>query len=230
MEPAREMPINRATKAQIAITQVMSHPVWPYPLLRIPPHPLRPLKRNPTCKSRKVCRRCLAQTNWSAATSAVPPQDPSTGPTVASTTVEVDEIGGEDPTSSPQTVRTVQVQIVGEGDGRVDLRLVQHGDGLSVSVRSSDSALTKGLQENLPELSARLAADKYQTHAFLPAVGNTNGSSSTSSEDHAGQSQINQTTEAFRKATATVVSLTVNQAAIKMAKVNKMRRPLGGVK
>ena len=127
--------------------------------------------------------------NWSASTPVTNAGEGSTAGSVVSTAPEVSEVQDEDLTSAPQTVRTVQIQLAGEGDGRVDLRLVQHGDGLSVSVRASDSALTKGLQDNLPELSARLAAEKYQTHTFLPEAGSTNASTSSSSEDHNGQSQ-----------------------------------------
>lgn len=129
------------------------------------------------------------QTNWAAPVSATSSQDASARPSVVSTAVEVSDVGGEDPAGSPQTVRTVQVQLAGEGDSRVDLRLVQHGDGLSVSVRSSDSTLTKSLQENLPELSTRLAAEKYQTHVFLPPASNSAGSSGASSDDRSGTSQ-----------------------------------------
>ena len=103
---------------------------------------------------------------------------------------EVGEVAAEDQTSSPQPVRSLQLQLAGDGAGRVDVRLVEHAGGLSVSVRASDSNLTRGLQENLPELSARLAADKYQAHTFLPpADASANGSSSGSSDQPSGQSQ-----------------------------------------
>ncbi len=108
----------------------------------------------------------------------------------AATTAEVGEVAAEDQTGSPQPVRSLQLQLAGEGASRVDVRLVEHAGGLSVSVRASDSTLTRGLQENLPELSARLADDKYQTHTFLPpADASHNGSSSGSSDQPSGQSQ-----------------------------------------
>jgi hypothetical protein len=101
------------------------------------------------------------------------------------------ESGADEPAGDPQPLRTLQMQLAGEGEGRVDVRLVEHGGGLSVSVRATDSELTKGLQDNLPELSARLAADKYQTHAFLPAAGETSsgGSAPGSSERSFGQAR-----------------------------------------
>jgi Flagellar hook-length control protein FliK len=136
---------------------------------------------------------------WPAAASSTAAPQQTNARSTISTTWEAGEIGAEEATGAPQTVRTVQVQLTGEGEGRVDLRLVQHGDGLSVSVRASDSALTKGLQENLPELSARLAAEKYQTHTFLPAATETasGGSSSGSSDRHSGQSQDQASNRSF---------------------------------
>ncbi len=125
-----------------------------------------------------------ASTAW---TTADPPAtlsgQPSSSPAPTNSTA-ASEVAFEDPIGAPQTVRTVQVQLTGEGEGRVDLRLVEHAGGLSVSVRATDSTLTKGLQENLPELSARLAAERYQTHTFLPPANepSSGGSSSSSSE------------------------------------------------
>jgi hypothetical protein len=99
-------------------------------------------------------------------------------------TAPVAEIDAEDPAGVAQPVRTLQLQLGGAGDQRVDLRLVEHAGGLSVSVRASDSELTRGLQNNLPELSARLAAEHYQTETWVPAASQTSsgGSSSNSSE------------------------------------------------
>ncbi len=82
------------------------------------------------------------------------------------------------------------MQLGGEGQSKVEVRLVEHAGGLSVSVRASDSALTKGLQDNLPDLSARLAVERYQTHTFLPPMNEaSNGGSSFGSPDQSsGQS------------------------------------------
>jgi len=131
-----------------------------------------------------------ALSTWTA--SGAVPAAPSSPSAALAAPVATSEIDSEDPTGAPQTVRTVQVQLTGEGEARVDLRLVEHAGGLSVSVRASDSTLTKGLQDNLPELSARLAEEKYQTHAFLPAANEAGGSSSSSSEQSSGQATDDQ--------------------------------------
>jgi hypothetical protein len=129
---------------------------------------------------------------WMSSESAATTSQSSAASPDISTSVEVNEIQIDGAAGAPQTVRTVQVQLTaGEGQGRVDLRLVEHAGGLSVSVRSSDATLTKDLQENLPDLSARLAADKYQTHTFIPPASEAagGGSSSGSSEQPSGQGQ-----------------------------------------
>jgi hypothetical protein len=117
-------------------------------------------------------------------------QAESVTPTLA--TAEV----AEDDSGPAQPVRTVQVQLAGEGDQRVDLRLVEHAGGLSVSVRTSDSSLTRGLQDHLPELTDRLAAEHYQTQNVLPANETSNGGSSHGSSsgtsDHSQQQQAQQ--------------------------------------
>jgi len=110
-------------------------------------------------------------------------------PTPSGTTLVTASEIPDQPTAAPQTVHTVQMQLGGDGQSRVDVRLVEHAGGLSVSVRASDSVLARGLQENLPDLSARLAAEKYQTHTFLPTNENSNGgSTSSSSEQSSDQS------------------------------------------
>jgi len=129
-------------------------------------------------------------TPWSAPTSSpalLNDQAKSAEPVTAAAPVA--EVDVEDPTGSAQPVRTLQLQLGGMGDQRVDLRLVEHAGGLSVSVRASDSNLTRGLQDNLPELSSRLAAEHYQTQTWLPAAGQTSagGHSSGSSEQSPDQ-------------------------------------------
>ena len=137
-------------------------------------------------------------TPWSAPTTSPAllndQAEPAESVTAAAPVAEIDM---EDPSGSAQPVRTLQLQLGGTGDQRVDLRLVEHAGGLSVSVRASDSSLTRGLQDNLPELSSRLAAEHYQTQAWLPAAGQTSagGHSSGSFEqspDRGGGRQSSQ--------------------------------------
>lgn len=70
------------------------------------------------------------------------------------------------PNSEP--LRHVRVQLAGEGNQHVDMRLIERGGTLSVSVRSTDETLTRNLQQNLPQLNARLATQHFQTEAWTP--------------------------------------------------------------
>jgi hypothetical protein len=72
------------------------------------------------------------------------------------------------PTGAP--VRAVRVQLAAEGNQRVDLTLVERAGALSVSVRSADSNLARSLQEHLPDLSARLGEQRYQTETWTPRL------------------------------------------------------------
>jgi hypothetical protein len=72
------------------------------------------------------------------------------------------------PTSAP--VRAVRVQLAAEGNQRVDLTLVERAGALSVSVRSADSNLARSLQDHLPDLSARLGEQRYQTETWTPRL------------------------------------------------------------
>jgi preprotein translocase subunit SecD len=74
----------------------------------------------------------------------------------------------EEPAGSRETVRSVRLQLSGENDERVDMRLVDQGGSLALSVRSSDSTLTRALQDRLPELNDRLAEQHYQSEVYLP--------------------------------------------------------------
>ncbi len=72
------------------------------------------------------------------------------------------------PASAP--LRAVRVQLAAEGNQRVDLTLVERAGALSVSVRSADSNLARSLQEHLPDLSARLGEQRYQTETWTPRL------------------------------------------------------------
>ncbi len=67
-----------------------------------------------------------------------------------------------------EPVRSAHVQITGSDNQRVDIRLLERGGALSVSVRSGDSNLTKALQEHAPELSRQLSADRFKADIWTP--------------------------------------------------------------
>ena len=85
--------------------------------------------------------------------------------------------------ASPEPVRSVHLQLSGENDQRVDVRLIEQGGSLALSVRSSDSTLTHTLQDRLPELNDRLAEQHYQSQIWLPPSVSETGSPG---QPHAG--------------------------------------------
>ncbi|MFL6414957.1 MAG: hypothetical protein ACJ74Y_04735 [Bryobacteraceae bacterium] len=88
------------------------------------------------------------------------------------------------PTATTEPVRNVHMQLVGDDNRRVDVRLIDRGGELHVSVKSADPALTQNLQDHLPELTGRLEKQQMQTEVWVPKTaestkaesGNTNGS------------------------------------------------------
>jgi hypothetical protein len=103
----------------------------------------------------------LAPPATQAAAPATAAAEPTATPTAASP-VENDALPSGEP------VRSVRVQIAGEDHQQVELRMVEHGGALSVSVRSADGTLRSSLQDNLPELNSRLAAEHYQADTWTP--------------------------------------------------------------
>jgi hypothetical protein len=62
----------------------------------------------------------------------------------------------------------IRLQVDGAANQHIDVRLSQQADGLRVTLRSSDPALTQSLQEHVPELATRLEQHHYQTEVLLP--------------------------------------------------------------
>ena len=72
----------------------------------------------------------------------------------------------ENATTEP--VRGAHVQVAGENNERIDVRLFERNGALSVTVRSSDPGLTQALQDRVPELTSRLSSDHFRTEVWTP--------------------------------------------------------------
>ncbi len=81
-----------------------------------------------------------------------------------------------------EPVKSAHVQISGENNASVDIRLVERGGALSVSVRSNDSMLAKTLTDHTSELTSRLSLDHYKAEMWTPS------SSKNSSNERQGAS------------------------------------------
>lgn len=99
---------------------------------------------------------------------------------------------------APEPVRNVHMQLVSDDNRRVDVRLIDRGGELHVSVKSADPALTQNLQDHLPDLTARLDKQHMQTEVWVPKAaepakadaGSTNGSPADSNaRSYSGNSE-----------------------------------------
>jgi hypothetical protein len=73
---------------------------------------------------------------------------------------------------SPETTqpKMVRIQLTGENDQRVDLRMLESSGAISISVRSADISLSKQLQQNVPELSSKLSDPQVRTEWWIPGA------------------------------------------------------------
>ena len=72
-----------------------------------------------------------------------------------------------------EPIRAAHVQIAGADNQRVNIQLVERGGTLSVLVKSDDHALTKAIQDHVPELNTRLASNHFQTELWTPSTTNS---------------------------------------------------------
>jgi hypothetical protein len=70
--------------------------------------------------------------------------------------------------SANNTVRDVRLQVTGSDDQRVDVRVMDRGGELRVSVRADDPSLVRSLQDNVGDLSTRLDQAHFQSEVWTP--------------------------------------------------------------
>ena len=75
------------------------------------------------------------------------------------------------------------MQVVGDNNNRVDVRLTDRGGELHVSVKSADVNLAQNLQDHMPELTSRLEQQKFQTEVWMPRLGDNAKSEMSGSRD-----------------------------------------------
>jgi hypothetical protein len=106
-------------------------------------------------------------------------------------------------TAAPDPLRNILLQLKSEDNRRVDVRLIDRGGELHVSVKSVDPALAQQLQEHMPELTSRLSEQQFSHEVWVPkpaesaqsGASNMNGnaagdnSSSASQNGDAGRRQ-----------------------------------------
>lgn len=98
-----------------------------------------------------------------AETAAPPPAAPSAPPQpVEGKVAEVP------PKSAAVPLKDISLQVAQPGDQKVEVRLVQQSGELRVAVRTGDSDLAHGLQQNLSDLVGRLQDNGFRTEAWRP--------------------------------------------------------------
>ena len=91
-----------------------------------------------------------------------------------------EEIAGQAAHADP--VRNVLLQLKADDNRRVDVRLVERGGELHVSVKSADPALTQRLQDHMPELTSRLDEERFNHDVWMPRLAETSRSESGSAD------------------------------------------------
>ena len=91
-----------------------------------------------------------------------------------------------------EPVRGAHVQIAGENNEKVDIRLFERGGALSVTVRSGDTNLNRALQDHIPELTSRLSLDHFRTETWTPNASRTGEQQSPNSGSFSRQGHSTQ--------------------------------------
>ncbi len=86
-----------------------------------------------------------------------------------------------------EPVKSAHVQISGENNASVDIRMVERAGSLSVSIRSTDSTLVKTLSDHTAELSSHLSLDHYKTEMWTPNSGRNSSGDRQGSSFSGGQ-------------------------------------------
>jgi hypothetical protein len=86
-------------------------------------------------------------------------------------------------------LKDISLQVAQLGKERVDVRVVQQGSDVQVSVHSGDSNLTSGLRQGLSELQSRLEESGYRSEMWRPGVSTTPLTASPASQASTNQSR-----------------------------------------
>ena len=92
-------------------------------------------------------------------------------------------------------VRDVRMQLTGSENQRVDVRVLDRGGELRVSVRADDPSLVRSLQDNMADLSTRLDQAHFRSEIWTPRTeavsrsesSSTNGRTLSNGNESSGQ-------------------------------------------
>jgi hypothetical protein len=92
----------------------------------------------------------------------------------------------EDRLTTTRPMKEISLQISSDGEQKVDVRLVERGGEVLVSVRTPDTALGHEMRQELGSLTGKLAQSGYATEQFTPAAAS---SSNLSNQRDTSQNQ-----------------------------------------
>ena len=113
----------------------------------------------------------------SAATATEPSAEPNAAPSPAAPLAATASHRAETPASPAESLpkasaplKDISLQVSQPGRERVDVRVVQQGSEVHVSVHSSDASLTSGLRQGLSDLQSRLEENGYRSETWRPGA------------------------------------------------------------
>ncbi len=120
-------------------------------------------------------------------------------PTIASHHVEAPSALAESQAKGSTPIKNISLQVNQPGSERIDVRVVQQGGEVHVSVHTGDATMTTGLRQGLSDLQSRLEENGYRSEMWRPgavtapiAASAAGQASTNSSRGDQGQSQPQQ--------------------------------------
>jgi hypothetical protein len=92
-------------------------------------------------------------------------------------------------TKSTTPLKDISLQVNQPGKERVDVRVVQQGNEVHVSVHSGDATLTSGLRQGLSDLQSRLEETGYRSEMWRPGVSTAPVAASPSAQESGNHSR-----------------------------------------
>ncbi len=86
-----------------------------------------------------------------------------------------------------EPVRNIRLQLAGENNQRVDIRLVDVAGEMRVSVRAGDTRLAQTLQEHIPDLANRLEGQQVRAEIWTPRTESPSSSNGSNQNGAGGQ-------------------------------------------
>jgi hypothetical protein len=106
------------------------------------------------------------------------------GPAAAASAAPLQEAGE---TGRPQTVRELAVRITNDAQQSAEVRMVERGGAIQVTVRASDPAAAEALRTDVTRLVSRLAEHDISAELWRPAAAAQSGASSEPGHSDTGR-------------------------------------------